>query len=164
MYAIRSYYVDPDGSESLAVVISAVPVGATLTDGTNTFTATVGTTSVDVSAWTLALITVQAPANSDSEFALTVTATATEATPTSTDLTVATLTASTVQTIAVRVDAVADAPNLAAFASVTTNEDSPVNLGLSASLVDPDGSESLAVVISAVPVGATLTDGTNTFV
>ena len=57
-----------------------------------------------------------------------------------------------------RVDAVADAPNLAAYSSVTTTEDTAVNLGLSASLVDTDGSESLSVVISAVPVGALLTD------
>ena len=41
---------DLDGSETLTVLIGAIPVGATLSDGINSFTATTGNTSVDVIA------------------------------------------------------------------------------------------------------------------
>ena len=40
---------DTDGSETLAITLSAIPAGATLTDGTRTFTATAGTTIASVS-------------------------------------------------------------------------------------------------------------------
>src|SRR6185503_14648290 len=45
---------DTDGSESLSVEIGGIPLGATLSDGSNSFTATPGNTSVDVTGWTLA--------------------------------------------------------------------------------------------------------------
>ncbi len=38
----------------------------------------------------------------------------------------------------------------------------PVKLNLAANLTDTDGSETLAVSVSTIPVGATLTDGTCT--
>ena len=44
---------DKDGSETLSVSVSAIPVGATLTDGVNSFTATAGQTSVDISGWSI---------------------------------------------------------------------------------------------------------------
>ncbi|RTE64273.1 type I secretion C-terminal target domain-containing protein, partial [Amphritea opalescens] len=54
--AIDSTLVDTDGSEVLgSVVISSIPEGSTLTDGTiaNSFTATAGNTDVDVTNWNL---------------------------------------------------------------------------------------------------------------
>src|SRR5204862_3046889 len=43
-----------DGAETVsAITVSSIPVGATLSDGTNTFTATALNTSVDVHTWTL---------------------------------------------------------------------------------------------------------------
>ena len=51
--AIDPALVDIDGSESLEVQIGAIPVGATLSDGVNSFTATSGNTTVDISAWNL---------------------------------------------------------------------------------------------------------------
>ncbi len=50
---ITSTLVDTDGSESLSVWIGSIPVGASLGDGVNTFTASAGNSEVDVSAWNL---------------------------------------------------------------------------------------------------------------
>ncbi|MCO6046520.1 Ig-like domain-containing protein, partial [Aeoliella sp. ICT_H6.2] len=70
--------VDQDGSETLTLAINGVPIGATLSDGTSSFTGTAGSDSVDVTAWNLANLTITPPLHSDGEFVLTVTATATE--------------------------------------------------------------------------------------
>jgi hypothetical protein len=76
-------YFNIDGSKSATqnatIGRQAIPVGATLSDGTHTFTATPGTTSVDVSLWTLSALTVTPPADSGADFNLTVTAISTEA-------------------------------------------------------------------------------------
>ena len=47
--------------------------------------------------------------------------------------------------------------------SIATSDDGIVNLGLTSSLADTDGSETLSVVIAGIPSGFTLTDGTHTF-
>src|SRR5262249_51059530 len=70
--------INTDRSEALAVQIGAIPVGATLSDGTNSFTATAGNTTADVTGWALPSLTITPPANSDVDFSLTVTATSTE--------------------------------------------------------------------------------------
>ena len=54
---VAAAVTDTDGSETLALVASSIPVGATLSDGVNSFTATDGQTSVDISTWTLAKLT-----------------------------------------------------------------------------------------------------------
>ncbi|WP_373691351.1 calcium-binding protein, partial [Endozoicomonas sp. YOMI1] len=46
-------------NESLTVTVSDIPVGVTLTDGTHSFTATAGSTSIDISNWTLANMELQ---------------------------------------------------------------------------------------------------------
>ena len=67
---------DNDGSETLALSIGGVPVGATLTDGVNNF---VGDGSdVDITGWDLANLTITPPTDDAADFTLTVTATATE--------------------------------------------------------------------------------------
>ena len=61
-------------SNSLATLtISAIPVGATLSDGGNTFTATAGSTSVSVLGWSLSSLTITPV--SDANFSLSVSAT-----------------------------------------------------------------------------------------
>ena len=152
--AIGTGLTDTDGSESLTTSISQIPVGATLTDGANTFTATVGTTSVDISTWTMSSLSITPPTNSDVEFDLVVTSTATEADGGNT--------ASTSETISVTVASQTDSPTLA-----TTDgsgaEDSAISFGINANLVDTDGSETLDVIISNIPIGVTISDGANTF-
>jgi VCBS repeat-containing protein len=76
--AIVSTLADEDGSESLAITVSAIPVGATLTDGTNSFTAATGSTAANVTAWNLDSLSITAPPNFVGTFTLTVGAQATE--------------------------------------------------------------------------------------
>jgi len=146
--------VDTDGSETLSIEISNIPVGATLSDGSNSFTASAGSTSVVITTWTLASLTITPPTNADDDFGLTVTVTATEASNGDT--------AQTLDVIDVTVNAVADMPALTVTDS-TGDKDTAIALDVSAVLADIDGSEFLTVEISAIPVGATLSDGTNSF-
>ena len=56
--AIAPALVDTDGSESItATNISAINVGATISDGINSFTSTAGTTAVNVTGWNLTSLT-----------------------------------------------------------------------------------------------------------
>ena len=87
-------------------------------------------------------LTVTQAANSDADFTLTVTATSTDGGST----------ASAGGTIAVTVNAVADAPSLTA-SDTTGAEDSAIPPTIASALVDGDGSESLAIVVSGVPAG-----------
>ena len=81
----------------MSVQISGLSAGVELSDGTNTSSAAV----TNVSAWTIAGITVIGAVHSDDDFALTVTSPETEASNFDTD--------SSVQVINVNVDGVADA-------------------------------------------------------
>jgi hypothetical protein len=69
---------DTDGSETLAVSVSTIPVGTMLTDGTHSFTATAGNTSVDISDWSFATLTVTPPQGFTGDLKLTVNATSTD--------------------------------------------------------------------------------------
>ena len=144
---ISSSLVDADGSESLAVEISSLPGGASISDGVNSSS----TATTDVSTWALGAIQVSPAADDDTDFNLTVTATATDAAGQ----------ASTNANIAVTVNAVADTPNLVANAAITTDEDVVSDpLGIVASLSDVTN-EILSVQISGLPSGATLSDGSS---
>ncbi len=156
-FAISSTLHDTDGSETLQLIISGVPAGTTLTDGSQTFVGTSGTTTVDVTNWDLNNLTLTPASNSDQDFTLTVTATATESA--NSDQAVNT------DTIDVEVTAVADVPNLTVPSTIVVDEDSEsATFAISSTLADTDGSESLRLEISNVPVGATLTDGTHSFI
>jgi VCBS repeat-containing protein len=69
---------DTDGSETLAVTVGAIPAGATLSDGTHSFTATDSLHLVAVTDWDLANLSITAPAGFTGSFALTVAASSTE--------------------------------------------------------------------------------------
>ena len=62
-----------------SLVVSAIPVGAVLTDGSNSFTATAGHTSVNVNGWTLTSLKITPPTGFLGNFTLTVTGTETDA-------------------------------------------------------------------------------------
>ncbi|NML76389.1 tandem-95 repeat protein [Rhizobium sp. S-51] len=141
---------DTDGSETLTFTISDIPVGAVLSDGTNSFTATAGNTSVNIAGWTLSALAITPPVNSDADFALRVTGTATETAngdSISGDL-----------SLNVTVHGVADAPALT-VTPASGDEDTAISLQLAGALTDTDGSETLSYTISDIPVGAKLTDG-----
>ena len=73
---LSAQLADLDNSESLTISVSGLPIGATISDGTNSITSTGAT--VDISGWNLSTLLVRPPQNSHDNFTLTVTATATE--------------------------------------------------------------------------------------
>ncbi|NNE85936.1 MAG: cadherin-like domain-containing protein [Alphaproteobacteria bacterium] len=163
-FDVSSALSDTDGSETLSLVVSAIPVGATLTDGTEVFVASAGDTEVDISTWNWTSMMVTPPLNSGDDFQLTVTATATEFSNSDT--------ATTVGTIDVGVTGTVDAPTLdldantagdQSIGAASGDEDTAIAVDLTAALSDTDGSETLSLVVSAIPVGATLSDGINSF-
>ncbi len=156
-FSISAALVDTDASETLQLEISGVPIGTVLTDGSNTFEATAGSTTVDVTDWNLTTLSVIPLADSDVDFVLGVTATATEAENGDQ--------ATRSDSISVQVTAVADQPALTVPATVSILEaNSSAAFSIAASLADTDGSETLLVVVSDIPDGVALSDGNQTFV
>ncbi|WP_417317277.1 tandem-95 repeat protein [Emcibacter sp.] len=74
---IKTALADQDGSESLSLSISQIPEGAALSDGTNSFVATAGNGTVDVTGWNLDSLQITV-AEGTSDFDLSVSATSTE--------------------------------------------------------------------------------------
>jgi hypothetical protein len=136
-----------NGNSVTSLVIGNIPVGATLSDGTNSFTAKSGSTSVDIIGWNLSSLTITT--TNDTNFVLSVTAT-------TTDSSGHTLLLSTNELVTV----FPLAPNISAV-EVKGVEWTPIPLKVTASA---DGDSTLSsLVIGNIPVGATLSDGTNTF-
>ncbi len=132
------------GGNSLAsLVIGMIPLGATLSDGHgHSFTATAGSTSVDVHDWTVSGLTIS-PAN-DTNFVLQITATTQNAD--------GNLSAPATATEAVTV--IPAAPNLAPVAASGVGGTA---IALDLGITSDDSLASL--VIGMIPVGATLSDG-----
>lgn len=145
-----------DASEPITLVISGVPDGSSLSAGTLVSSSGGFSTyeiefpaNHDFSTFSL---TITPPANSDVDFTLGVEAISTETNDTTAS--------SGVQNLAVTVNAVADTPTLNPIASpISTLEDVAVSLGISGSLSDTDGSETLTYTISGAPSGATFVSG-----
>src|SRR3984893_2794599 len=141
-----------DANALATVVVSAIPLGATLSDGTHTFTASAGSTSVDVHSWNLAGLTVTPAA--DANFTLSVAATTRDAE--------GNLSTTTTATEAVTVNPLA--PGLAPVAaSGLEGAAIALNLGATVNGLAGDANALATVVVSAIPLGATLSDGTHTF-
>ena len=65
-------FIDQDGSETLtSIVLSGVPVGHTISDGTNTFTSSAGSQSVDITAWNQSSLTYRANPDESGTFTIT---------------------------------------------------------------------------------------------
>ena len=75
---IDAALVDTDGSEFLTVTVDNLPIGSTLTDGTNTFVANPGNTSADVTDWDWSNIILRPAPGETNPINVSVTATATE--------------------------------------------------------------------------------------
>ncbi len=140
---IAASLVDNDGSETLAVQISGVPAGATLSAGTDLGGGVWALTSAQ-----LAGLTITPPQHYSGTINLTVTAIASENSQT----------AQNVQNLDVTVGGVADTP-LLNVTDASGNEGTPIALSINAALTDTDGSESLSITISGVPAGAVLSAG-----
>ena len=141
----------PGDSNSLSsLVVSVIPVGAKLSDGTHNFTATTGHTSVDVHSWNLSSLTIT-PTN-DADFSLTFAATETNGQSTS---------ATTTAHETVTVDPLA--PTVAwSSPSITGVAGSAFALGTLSDHVNSltgDTNSLKSLVITGAPVGAVLSDG-----
>ncbi|PVZ34515.1 retention module-containing protein [Pseudomonas sp. URIL14HWK12:I11] len=148
-------FKDQDGSETHTITLSGLQAGQTISDGTHSVIVGAGQSSVDVSDWALSKLTFNAGDHVSGSYTLTLTGTAVEKTNQDS--------ASTSVQINVLVNAVADAPAIAANRSVEGFEDKPIALGTLAAYADNDGSESHTTVLSgnALVKGAQLTDGTH---
>ena len=124
---------DSDGSESLSIVLSGIPSGFSLTDGSNTLTTT--GSEADVTSWDLSSLTITPVANHDTDFTLTVSATATEASTGET--------ATTTQNILVDINPVADVAIVSGDDTADVYEDASSILTKSGTLVasDPDADD-----------------------
>ncbi|WAB91163.1 retention module-containing protein [Pseudomonas citronellolis] len=127
---VNAALVDTDGSETLKVSIGSIPLGAVLSDGTHSFTAGAGKTSVDVTGWDLGKLTITPPQDFNGSFQLQVRATASE--------TANGDQATSSQTLTVQVHPVNDAPVFTSAASQSTVEDSVLHGQLGASDIDGD--------------------------
>ena len=139
----------PGHSDSVEqLVVSGVPAGAVLTDGSNCFMATNGNTSVDVNGWNLSCLKV-IPSN-DANFVLTVTATDQDGNAASASELVS------IAPLAPCLNPVAAHGNegmaIALDLGVTVK-------GLSGANGDATPNSLDTLVVSCIPVGATLSDG-----
>ncbi|MFK7884927.1 MAG: tandem-95 repeat protein [Phycisphaerales bacterium] len=141
---ISSSLADIDGSETLAITIAGVPDGASLSAGTDNGDGTWTLAPADLSD-----LQMTPPSDFSGSIDLNVTVMSSEADGD---------TASTTETVHVEVSGVADTPMLS-VSDAFGSEDAPINLDISSSLSDVDGSETLAITVAGVPDGATLSAG-----
>jgi hypothetical protein len=143
---ITSGLTDTDGSETLSITVDGLPEGATLTAGTENPDGSWTLDSGDLDGLEMLV-----PAGSG-DFNLTVSATATENDgDTNTVTTTVTVEEPDLTAEGATIDAT-DATGL---------EDSAIALNIDVTQIDTDGSESMAITISDVPTGATLSAGTD---
>ena len=112
-FAIRADLSDTDGSETLSIIVGRIQHGATLTDGSNSFTANGSANAVDVTFWDLNNLTIAASDAPPRDFVLTITAAANESNPTSSDPGISTATRETVHNVVISVYNVNDVANCA---------------------------------------------------
>jgi hypothetical protein len=153
--AVSAALTDTDGSETLSVAIVGLPVGATLTDGSMSFTATQGSTTADVSGWNLGSLSLVPPTDFYGSIDLLVVARAAESANGDQ--------ASTAASLTVTVLAVNDAP-VAADASFTVEKGGSIRIDFAQLVSDVDSN--MLTLSLAKPEHGTLTrnaDGTYTY-
>ncbi len=143
---IASSLNDIDGSESLSITVTDLPLGVTLSAGTQN----------QDGSWTLTPdqldgLSISVPIEIDPDFDFNVTATATENDGDTASVTVG---------VGIDGDDEADAPDLEVSAA-EGDEDNAIALDIDAMLTDTDGSETLSITIGDVPAGAELSAGTD---
>src|SRR5262245_7958393 len=150
--AVNSLSGDSNSRQSL--VVSGIPVGDTLSDGTglpgHSFTAAPGNTQVDVNGWTLSSLTILTV--NDVNFTLTATATVVDGDGNT--------------STAFATEAVTVNPQKATVTWGTATpgtEGTAITLGTLAAAVNSlsgDSNSRQSLVVSGIPVGDTLSDGT----
>ncbi|MDA1090850.1 MAG: FecR domain-containing protein, partial [Proteobacteria bacterium] len=157
MLDINAALTDVDGSESLSITVSGLPVGAYLTFGTDNGDGTWTLTPAEAAEGSLGIVV---PYDVQADFTLSVAATTTENDGSTNTV-----------TQVIPLDGDAAAPTLDLNASVDGDqstgtasgaEDTAIALDISSALTDTDGSETLSITIGGVPSGAVLSAGTET--
>src|SRR2546429_115150 len=141
-----------DANALASLVVSAIPVGATLSDGTHSFTTGPGSTAVTATGRNLASLTVTSA--SDTNFTLGIAATARDAEGNLSTLPPA---PETFFFLMMR------RPPRSTLFPYTTLFRSALDLGASINGLAGDANALASLVVSAIPVGATLSDGTHSF-
>jgi Bacterial Ig domain len=134
--------VDNDGSESLSVFVDQLPVGATISDGVRSFTATASQTSANISGWSFNLLTLTPTANFNGTINLSVRASATETNG---------LTANTELPLVVQVMPVNDGPALATPSKVVGAEDQPYVFAWAELALSDVDQDALSMVVQTLP-------------
>ncbi len=163
--SIRPSSSDP--SETFNVTIGNIPVGATITYGNQTFTATAGNTSLQIENFNRsAPLSVKPPLNSSDDFPLSVTVVSVDKV-TINGVTYTDVSDPVTQNIQVLVKGVADPA--AVTATPRNYSEAELDSGttkvkladlVSASLTDTDGSEALTVRVTGMPAGFSPVGGT----
>ncbi|MGO4159005.1 beta strand repeat-containing protein [Cupriavidus sp. YAF13] len=139
-----------DSNSLASLVVSAIPVGATLSDGSHSFTASAGHTAVDVHGWTLGSLTITP--TSDANFTLSMAATTADGE--------GNLSTTTTATEAVMVNPLA--PTLSWSATAVGVEGTAIalgGLGLTIANLTGDANLQNTLTISGAPINAVLSDG-----
>ena len=160
--SLSAALTDLDGSESLSGrSLSGIPVGATISDGTNTFTATAGNTSLNLSGWNLSSLQFQGSATGNGQtYTLTLAATSTEASNGSNASSASSFTVTVADTAPV---AVADSDSVGVGATSTGNVVSGAG-GNAADTLGYDAAQLSNVTFNGTPVSSSYSGGIWTIV
>ncbi|GEM_PF-779490 len=149
---------DNDGSEELtAVQISGVPAGFTLVGGTD-----LGGGVWSVPPANINTLSLRGPNGYSGSVPLTITTTVTEVNTTDTETTLANNVSTATTAFNVHFEALADAPSLVVDNPVV-KEDGSVDMNISATLNDTDGSETLTVTVTGIDTTWTINNATGTY-
>ena len=141
-----------------SLTVSSIPVGAVLSDGTNTFTAIKTATSVSVLGWTLPNLTMNTSGAAVPDKNVTLTVTAAE------QDSEGNVSANTTGSESITLTP--EAPTLTAPRSASGAQGAAIALGTISETVNGlkgDSNSLVSLVISALPVGTVLSDGTHKF-
>ncbi|MEX6667176.1 retention module-containing protein [Pseudomonas sp. W2-17] len=144
---VSTALVDTDGSESLGpFVVSGIPVGAVLTDGTNSYTSIpTGDGAVYINGWDLTKLTLTPPADFNGPITLQVSSTSTELTGQS---------ATTTQSLTVNVTPVNDAPVVNFDGTTYTENGAPIAIVNNFSITDVDSTQLSSAKITLTGIQA----------
>ncbi|OCX21831.1 retention module-containing protein [Pseudomonas graminis] len=144
---VSTALVDTDGSESLGpFVVSGIPVGAVLTDGTHSYTSIpTGDGAVYINGWDLTNLTITPPKDFNGSINLQVSSTSTELTGQS---------ATTTQSLTVNVASVNDAPVVNFDSTTYTENGAPIAIVNNFSITDVDSTELTSAKITLTGIQA----------
>ncbi|MCA9196338.1 MAG: hypothetical protein KDA87_02330 [Planctomycetales bacterium] len=141
--------IDVDGSESVHIQLSGLPIGAQLSDGSNQFDANAVHHSVNLSDWDLSNLTIVPPEDIGGDFSLELKVTSIDSAESE---------ATTRVPVDYHIQPVADGVQL-----ITNNAageaDRSIQLDIQSRLLDQDGSETQTIYLTGLPPDSVLSAG-----